>query len=166
MMSSAQLGNGLVAANESARAAKASTSSIPPVRSAVGTRRDPTPPAPVPPVLLPPTALAPQGSPVATPVAPHRSMPRPSLAGKLAAAGTVTLMVITGLGWLGQRPDPAIPQRMAVVRVGAGETIWDVAARVAPQSDPRAVVDRIRKLNGLADTEVAPDQQLQVPDGR
>jgi predicted Zn-dependent protease len=75
-------------------------------------------------------------------------------------------MVIAGLGWLGERPDPAIPQRTAVVRVGAGETIWDVAARVAPQLDQRAVVDRIRKLNGLADAEVVPDQQLHVPDGR
>jgi LysM domain len=166
MTSSAQLGNGLVAANESARAAKATTSSITPVRGAVGTRRGPTPPAPVPPVLLPPTASAPQGSPVATPVPAHPSMSRASRAGKLAAAGTVTLIVIAGLGWLGQRPDPAIPQRTAVVRVGAGETIWDVAARVAPQSAPRAVVDRIRKLNDLADTEVAPDQQLRVPDGR
>jgi predicted Zn-dependent protease len=78
----------------------------------------------------------------------------------------VTLLVIVGLGWLGQRPDPAVPQQTAVVRVGAGETIWDVAARVAPQSDQRAVVDQIRKLNRLADSEVVPDQQLQVPDGR
>jgi predicted Zn-dependent protease len=89
-----------------------------------------------------------------------------SRAGKLAAVAIVTLLVIAGLGWLGQRSDPAIPQHTAVVRVGAGETIWDVAARVAPQSEQRAVVDRIRNLNHLTDSEVVPDQQLQVPDGR
>jgi hypothetical protein len=165
MTSSAQLGNRLVAANESAGAAKAVTGSIPPARGAVGTWRGPISP-PVPPVLLPPTASAPQWSPAVAPAPAGPSMSRASRAGKLAAAVTVTLMVIAGLGWLGQRPDPAIPQRTAVVRVGAGETIWDVAVRVAPQSDPRAVVDRIRKLNGLADAEVAPDQQLRVPDGR
>jgi len=29
-----------------------------------------------------------------------------------------------------------------------------------------ASVERIEQLNGLTDTEVVPDQQLQVPDGR
>jgi hypothetical protein len=167
MMPSAQSGNRPVAANESASAAKTIAGNIPPVRGAVGTRRGPVLPAPAPPVLLPPTASAPQASPAAVPVPARPSVPEVSRAGKLAAAITVTLMVTAGLGWLGQRPDPAIPQRTAVVRVGAGETIWDVAARVAPQSEQRAVVDRIRKLNGLADAEVVlPDQQLQVPDGR
>ncbi|MFN2533685.1 MAG: LysM peptidoglycan-binding domain-containing protein [Pseudonocardiaceae bacterium] len=50
--------------------------------------------------------------------------------------------------------------------MGAGETVWDVAARVAPRSDPRGVVERIVQLNGLRDVELVPDQQLQVPDGR
>lgn len=173
MMSSAQSGNRLVAANESANAAKAIAGGVPPVRDAVGTRRCPVLPAPAPPMLLPPTtsALPPttsalQGPPAAAPVPAHPPVPRAGRAGKLAAAVTVTLMVVIGLGWLSQRADPALPQRTAVVRVGAGETIWDVAARVAPRADQRAVVDRIRKLNGLADAEVVPDQQLQVPDGR
>jgi hypothetical protein len=166
MMSSAQSGNRLVGANESANAAKATAGGVPPVRDAVGTRRCPVLPAPAPPVLLPPTTSALQGPPAAAPVPAHTPVSRAGRAGKLAAAVTVTLMVIIGLGWLSQRADPALPQRTAVVRVGAGETIWDVAARVAPQADQRAVVDRIRKLNGLADAEVVPDQQLQVPDGR
>jgi predicted Zn-dependent protease len=85
---------------------------------------------------------------------------------KLLAAVTMTLAVVAGLSWLGQRTAPAVPERISMIRVGAGETIWDVAARVAPQSEQRAVVDRIRQLNGLAGGEVVPDQQLQVPDGR
>jgi predicted Zn-dependent protease len=84
----------------------------------------------------------------------------------LLVAVAVTLAVVAGLGWLVQGSDPAVPQRTSVTRVGAGETVWDVAARVAPQSDQRAVVDRIRRLNGLTNAEVVPDQQLQVPDGR
>jgi predicted Zn-dependent protease len=84
----------------------------------------------------------------------------------LFAAVTVTLAVVAGLSWLGQGSDPAVPQHTTVIRVGAGETVWDVAARVAPQSDQRAVVEQIRRLNGLRNAEVVPDQQLQVPDGR
>jgi len=44
--------------------------------------------------------------------------------------------------------------------------VWDVAARVAPQSDQGAVVERIRQLNGLVGSAVNPGQQLQVPAGR
>jgi hypothetical protein len=166
MMSSAQLGNRLVAANESACAAKAVAGSPPSDHRTVGIRPGAVVAAPVPPALLPPTASAPQGLPAAAPETALPSALQVSRAGKLAAVAIVTLLVIAGLGWLGQRSDPAIPQRTAVVRVGAGETIWDVAARVAPQSEQRAVVDRIRNLNHLTDSKVVPDQQLQVPDGR
>jgi predicted Zn-dependent protease len=84
----------------------------------------------------------------------------------LIVAVTVTLAVVGGLSWLGQPANPEIPERTTVIRVGAGETVWDVAARVAPQADQRAVVERIQQLNGMVGTAVRPDQQLQVPDGR
>ncbi|MGH3812505.1 MAG: LysM peptidoglycan-binding domain-containing protein [Pseudonocardiaceae bacterium] len=83
----------------------------------------------------------------------------------MAAAATVTLAVVGGLGWIGQTPGPGVPAQTAVIRVGAGETVWDVAQRVAPKSDQRTVVERIRQLNGLAGSAVQPGQQLQVPYG-
>jgi hypothetical protein len=85
---------------------------------------------------------------------------------RLIAVVTVTLAVVASLGWLGQGPNPGIPAETTVIRVGAGETLWDVARRVAPQADQRAVVERTRQLNGIAGSSVAPGQQLQVPDGR
>ncbi|MBV9447304.1 MAG: LysM peptidoglycan-binding domain-containing protein [Streptosporangiaceae bacterium] len=78
----------------------------------------------------------------------------------------VTLAVVGGLGWIGQGTSPGIPARTAVIRVGAGETIWDVARRVAPQSDQRAVVERIQQLNGIVGSTIEPGQQLRVPHGR
>ncbi|MGH4012541.1 MAG: LysM peptidoglycan-binding domain-containing protein [Pseudonocardiaceae bacterium] len=85
---------------------------------------------------------------------------------RLLAAAVVTLAVIGGLGWLGQASSAELPAETALIRVGAGETVWDVAQRVAPESDPREVVERIRQLNGMADSAVQPGQQLQVPAGR
>jgi hypothetical protein len=87
------------------------------------------------------------------------------LAGVVAAA-TVTVAVVGGLGWIGQGASPGIPAETAVIRVGGGETLWDVARRVAPQSDQRAVVHRIRELNGIVGSAIEPGQRLQVPDGR
>jgi LysM domain len=84
----------------------------------------------------------------------------------LVATAAVTLAVIVGMGWVGRSTNPGFPAETAVVRVGAGETEWDVARRVAPQYDQRAVVERIRQLNGIEVFDVQPGQQLQVPDGR
>lgn len=82
------------------------------------------------------------------------------------AAATVTLAVAGGLGWIGHGAHPRVPANTVVVEVGAGETIWDIAQRVAPRSDQRAVVERIRQLNHIVGSAVSPGQQVQVPDGR
>ncbi|GDX31264.1 hypothetical protein LBMAG15_01980 [Actinomycetes bacterium] len=51
----------------------------------------------------------------------------------------------------------------AVVVVQPGESLWSIAQQVAPGSDPREVVGRIRDLNGMADAVVTPGQSLVVP---
>lgn len=89
--------------------------------------------------------------------------------GRLAsvvAAATVMVAVAGGPGWIGPAASPGLPAQTAVIRVGGGETLWDVARRVAPQSDQRAVVHRIRELNGIVGSAIEPGQRLQVPDGR
>lgn len=131
------------------------------------------PPAPVPPSA--PTLRNRQVRCVAPrPLVPtQRGMTatRPSAlrSGRLAnvvAAATVTVAIVGGLGWIGQDATPGIPVKTAVTRVGGGETLWDVARRVAPQADQDAVVHRIRQLNGIVGSAIEPGQPLQVPDGR
>ena len=173
MTASAQLGNRLVAGEGLGGEEKAVPTGSGPVRQVAPTR-----PLPLPPVPVPPAAVAvPTRSPSS---AAHRqTLPREasqaegshftirsSRVARLIATAIVTLAVVGGLSWLGQPADPGIPERTTVVRVGAGETVWDVAARVAPRSDPRTVVERIRQLNGMADNAIQPDQQLKVPDGQ
>jgi hypothetical protein len=58
---------------------------------------------------------------------------------------------------------PDVPERTAVVRVQPGESLTELAHRVAPNSDPAAVVDRIRELNDLPGSQVRPGQPLTVP---
>ncbi|WP_408632372.1 hypothetical protein [Mycobacterium basiliense] len=57
-----------------------------------------------------------------------------------------------------------VPDRLAVVRVEAGESLQDVAARVAPDAPVRQVVERIRELNALVSTPAA-GQTLIAPIG-
>jgi LysM repeat protein len=49
------------------------------------------------------------------------------------------------------------------VTVQTGETLWQLASRVAPKVDPRLVVAEIERLNALAGPTVYAGQQLRVP---
>jgi Tfp pilus assembly protein FimV len=46
--------------------------------------------------------------------------------------------------------------------VQPGDTLWSIAARLAPDDDPRAVVDALRAANGGADLQVGDRLDLDV----
>ncbi|MDR3657867.1 MAG: hypothetical protein ACLQIK_08585 [Mycobacterium sp.] len=106
-------------------------------------------------------------------VAPHRRRP-------VTLATTVGLAVVAGLItlWLGLvanigqalNGDTAgsaarVPDRLAVVRVEGGESLEDVAHRVAPDAPARRVAERIRELNDLNSPALAAGQTLIAPVG-
>lgn len=95
-------------------------------------------------------------------------------------ATTVALALLTGIvtGWLvliahlsamsgaESALSPArVPGRLAVVRVQPGETLQDLAARVAPDAPVQQVVGRIRELNKLETSAVVGGQTLIAPIG-
>jgi len=57
--------------------------------------------------------------------------------------------------------DPAGPAPTAVVQ--PGDTLWSVAERHQPSRDPFAVIQEIRRLNGLEDNTVHAGQELTLP---
>lgn len=111
------------------------------------------------------------GAGVTMSVAPHRSRP-------VTPATTVGLAVVAGLItlWLGlvanigqalngESPASAarVPDRLAVVRVEDGESLEDVAHRVAPDVPARQVAERIRELNDLKSPALVAGQTLIAP---
>ena len=60
-------------------------------------------------------------------------------------------------------PAPVVTQRVVVVQ---GDSLWLVAGRAAPESDPRGVVTEIRELNGLRSNLIQPGQVLLIPGAR
>ncbi|MCW2605849.1 MAG: hypothetical protein JWO60_542 [Frankiales bacterium] len=56
-------------------------------------------------------------------------------------------------------PSPAVVQ----TTVQPGETLWAVAKRVAPGTDPREVVQRLQRLNHLRGSGLQAGQQLLLP---
>ena len=74
------------------------------------------------------------------------------------------LLVVAGftLGRVSsQAAGPAKP--LPTVTVHTGETLWQIAARVAPDVDRRALVLQIEQLNHLRDGRVVAGQQLRLP---
>jgi LysM repeat protein len=78
----------------------------------------------------------------------------------------MTVLVMAGfmLGQgSGQAAGQAARHAQHTLIVQRGESLWAVAARVAPHQDPRLVVADIETLNGLSGPAVTPGQQLVIP---
>jgi Tfp pilus assembly protein FimV len=61
---------------------------------------------------------------------------------------------------------PGTPEPTHIVQVGPGDTLWDIAADAAAatgESDVRAMLVRIERLNALESGMVLAGQRLRVP---
>jgi hypothetical protein len=79
----------------------------------------------------------------------------------MALLVAVGLVLGHGSSQAAGRGSAAATSRTLTVR--PGETLWSVAARIAPHSDPRLVVADIEARNHLDGVEVRAGQQLRVP---
>ncbi len=114
-----------------------------------------------------------RGTGVAMSVAPHRGRPvtLATTLGLALAAGMITLWLglVANVGQVvnGDSTGSAapVPDRLAVVRVEPGESLRDVAHRVAPDAPARQVAERIRELNDLSSPTLVAGQTLIAPIG-
>ncbi|MCW2591222.1 MAG: peptigoglycan-binding protein LysM [Mycobacterium sp.] len=85
----------------------------------------------------------------------------------IAAAVTVWLGLVAQLGGSATSSDSpaAIPSQLAVVKVQSGESLQQLAQRIAPDAPAAAVVDQIRELNKLDSGVVDAGRTLIAPVG-
>lgn len=84
----------------------------------------------------------------------------------LVAAGiTVWLGLVAQFGGVVGASPAAVPERLAVVQVQTGETLHQVARRVAPDAPAGEIVQQIRELNQLNSAAVDAGQTLIAPVG-
>ncbi|MFD0486882.1 LysM peptidoglycan-binding domain-containing protein [Saccharopolyspora spinosporotrichia] len=84
----------------------------------------------------------------------------------LASVGAFTFLMVLLVGLVGPGSgmgDEPVPAGTAVVQVRTGDTLWGLAERFAPASDPRLVVDRIAQMNGLNGVTAEVGRPLVVP---
>jgi hypothetical protein len=82
----------------------------------------------------------------------------------IAAAFTVWLGLVAQFGGV-VGESAAVPDRLAVIQVQSGETLQQVALRVAPDAPADEVMDRIRDLNQLQSAALDAGQTLIAPVG-
>jgi LysM domain len=82
----------------------------------------------------------------------------------IAAAFTVWLGLVAQFGGV-VGDSAAVPDRLAVIQVQSGETLHQVARRVAPDAPTDQVMDRIRDLNQLESAALDAGQTLIAPVG-
>lgn len=103
---------------------------------------------------------------------PLRITRRGRLALCVATLAATIGLVLAGLALLGgpraatpgsaNAPGSAAPASGTVV-VLPGETLWEIAGRVAPEADRRDTVIRIERVNGLAGAKVRAGTRLRLP---
>jgi hypothetical protein len=80
----------------------------------------------------------------------------------IASAITVWLGLVAQFGGV-TGGDAPVPDRLAVIQVQTGETLQQVAHRVAPDAPMGQVVERIRELNQLDSVALDAGQTLIAP---
>jgi hypothetical protein len=84
------------------------------------------------------------------------------IAGLSIAIG-LTIAAVTAAVELGEGGGGLRLAGSSTVVVQSGDTLWSLAERLAPEDDPRAVVDAILDVNGLDSVALVPGQVLQLP---
>jgi len=101
--------------------------------------------------------------------APARSAVRLTARGRIVAVALFLLLAFgaisaaSALHSASQAGTTPTGSATRYITVQPGQTLWQIAQRVAPGDDPRDTVDRIRSLNGLDTAPVQAGQRLVVP---
>jgi Tfp pilus assembly protein FimV len=88
---------------------------------------------------------------------------------RLTRRGRVVIVVFTmalllvGLTFFRVASGHADTGATQVAVVQPGDTLWSIAARVAPQHDPRVTVAKIQVLNHLSSADLQPGERLELP---
>jgi nucleoid-associated protein YgaU len=95
----------------------------------------------------------------------RRSALRLTRRGRAVVVLAVLVLLVVGfsMGRVSSQAAGNAHRVVHTVTVRPGETLWQIAERVAPSADPRVVVAEIEAANHLRADGVLPGQQLAVP---
>jgi hypothetical protein len=95
---------------------------------------------------------------------------RLTVRGRRVLATLAALPAVIAIGWallsggsaLASLDSPST-QSFSTLTVAAGDTLWSIAEEVAPQADPRDVVDAFVRLNAIDGATLQAGARLAIP---
>ncbi|SCX59822.1 LysM domain-containing protein [Klenkia marina] len=82
----------------------------------------------------------------------------------LGVGAALALAAVVGGAALDSSAGPALELAgRSTVTVHSGDTLWSIAVAVAPDTDPREVVDALQEVNDLTGAALVPGQVLLLP---
>lgn len=81
----------------------------------------------------------------------------------LPAVLAISIAMVSGGAALASRDGGTDPGSFTTVTVSSGDSLWSIAQDVAPDADPRDVVDAIVRLNALDGVTLQAGQSLAIP---
>jgi Tfp pilus assembly protein FimV len=84
-------------------------------------------------------------------------------AAALPASIALAIAILSGGAALASRDSGAPAGSYTTVAVSPGDSLWSIAERIAPDSDPRDVVDAIVRLNALDGVTISAGERLAIP---
>lgn len=134
-----------------------STAVVTPIRPALAHR--PTAPRPF--------APAAESASAATPVSGRIRLTR---RGRVVFTSLAAAPLIAVAAWIGVSAIPAVATSSSssvvfeYATVEAGQSLWQLAATIAPEADPRDVIADLMRLNQLDSSTVSPGQRIAIPE--
>lgn len=100
-----------------------------------------------------------------------RSHLRLTRRGRLVLVATAAVPLVAAALWFGLSSGTAAAVDHSTtpaaglqhVTVTPGESLWQIAQKIAPNDDPRDVIDALVDMNGLQSSVVTPGETLAVP---
>ena len=81
----------------------------------------------------------------------------------IPAVVAISVAMISGGSALAGRDAGAPADSFSTITVSFGDTLWSIAETVAPEADPRDVIDAIVRLNALDGVSLEAGQSLSIP---
>ncbi|MDT9593678.1 LysM peptidoglycan-binding domain-containing protein [Nocardioides zeae] len=97
---------------------------------------------------------------------PHHGSVRLTRRGRMVVVALgLGLMLLLGvlLTTTSAATDEAVPSTTETIRVGSGDTLWDIASERSGDAGVQEVIDDIRALNAMDTAELQAGQLLVVP---
>lgn len=82
----------------------------------------------------------------------------------LPAVIAVSIVMFSGGGAVASAEAPSADRTFYTVTVLPGDTLWSIAGEIAPEADPRDVVDAVMGLNAMSSARLDIGQTIAVPD--